>query len=167
MLEPSLSPLVHARAAWHRSSTDSVERLVEPRISLITLGVADVARARRFYEALGWVASPASQAEVAFFQANGTALALYGRAALAADAGVDASAGFSRVTIAQNLRSAREVDETYAEAVAAGATPTRAPHKTHWGGYVAYVADPDGHVWEFAFNPGFALDEAGNLHLPA
>jgi uncharacterized glyoxalase superfamily protein PhnB len=145
-----------------------MERVVEPRISLITLGVEDVARARHFYERLGWVASPASQAEVAFFQANGMALALYGRTALVADAGVEGSkAGFSGVTIAQNLRSAREVDETYAEALAAGGQPTRAPHETPWGGYVGYVADPDGYVWEFAFNPGFALDEAGNLHLPA
>ena len=140
---------------------------MEPRISLITLGVEDVARARRFYEALGWMASAASQAEVAFFQANGLGLALFGRAALAADAGAEAAAGFSGVTIAQNLRSRRAVDETYAEALAAGGTPTRAPHETHWGGYVAYVADPDGHVWEFAFNPGFILDDAGNLHLPA
>jgi uncharacterized glyoxalase superfamily protein PhnB len=141
---------------------------VEPRITLITLGVEDVARARTFYERLGWVASPASQAEVAFFQANGMALALYGRAALAADAAVDdTKGGFSGVTIAHNLRSARAVDEAYAEALAAGATPTRPPHETHWGGYVAYVADPDGHVWEFAFNPGFSLDTAGNLHLPA
>jgi predicted lactoylglutathione lyase len=144
-----------------------MERVVEPRISLVTLGVEDVARARRFYERLGWVASPASQAEVAFFQANGMALALYGRAALAADAGVDGSnAGFSGVTIAQNLRSVREVDETYAEALAAGGKPTRPPHETPWGGYVAYVADPDGHLWELAFNPGFALDHRGDLHLP-
>ena len=140
---------------------------MQPRITLISLGVEDVARARRVYETLGWVASSASQAEVAFFPANGLGLALYGRAALAADAGVDAAAGFAGVTIAQNLRSRREVDETYAEALAAGATPTRAPHETHWGGYVAYMADPDGHVWELAFNPGFALDDAGNLHLPA
>jgi uncharacterized glyoxalase superfamily protein PhnB len=145
-----------------------VERVLEPRISLITLGVADVSRARRFYERLGWVASPASQAEVAFFQANGVALALYGRTALAADAGVEsAPASFSGVTIAHNLRSVRAVDEAYAEALAVGATPTRPPHETHWGGYVAYVADPDGHVWELAFNPAFPLDTQGNLHLPA
>ena len=145
-----------------------VERVLEPRISLITLGVADVSRARRFYERLGWVASPASQAEVAFFQANGVALALYGRTALAADAGVEsAPASFSGVTIAHNLRSVRAVDEAYAEALAAGATPTRPPHETHWGGYVAYVADPDGHVWELAFNPAFPLDTQGNLRLPA
>jgi len=140
---------------------------VEPRISLITLGVEDVGRARQFYETLGWVASSASQDEVAFFQANGVALALYGRAALAGDAGVEAARAFSAVTIAQNLRSPRAVDEAYAEALAAGARGTRAPHETHWGGYVAYVADPDGHVWEFAFNPAFAVDEQGNLHLPA
>ena len=141
---------------------------MQPRITLITLGVADVARARRFYERLGWVASPASQAEVAFFQANGMALALYGRAALAADAGVDGSnAGFSGVTIAQNLRSVREVDETYAEALAAGGKPTRPPHETPWGGYVAYVADPDGHLWEVAWNPFWTVSEDGSVSLSA
>src|SRR3954469_25789483 len=100
------------------------ERSVEPRISLITLGVADVAVARRFYERLRLVASGASPGEVAFFQMNGMAIALYGRSALAADGGVPATdPGFSGVTLAQNLRSRAEVDDAYAAAVAAGATP--------------------------------------------
>lgn len=141
---------------------------MEARISLITLGVADVAVARGFYERLGFTASPASQAEVAFFQVGGLALALYGRAALAADAGVDAgSPAFSAVTLAQNLRSEREVDEAYAHALAAGAKPSQPPRRADWGGYVAYFADPDGHLWELAWNPSFPLDGDGNLHLPA
>jgi predicted lactoylglutathione lyase len=141
---------------------------VEARISLITLGVADVGASRRFYERLGFVASPASQAEVAFFQIGGLALALYGRASLAADAGVDAGTpGLSAVTLAQNLRSEREVDEVYAQALAAGAKPTQPPKRAEWGGYVGYFADPDGHLWELAWNPSFPLDDDGNLHLPA
>ena len=118
---------------------------MESRISLITLGVADVARSRAFYEALGWRASSASTAEVAFFQANGLALALWGRAALAADA---------------------EVDALFTDAVKAGAQAVKIPRKTFWGGYVGYFADPDWHLWEIAHNPFFALDEAGNLALP-
>ena len=140
---------------------------MEPRLSLITLGVADVARARAFYEALGWRASNASQDGVAFFQANGIALALYGRAALAEDAEVeDTGSGFSGIALAQNLPSQTEVDELYAEALNAGATPVKAPRKAIWGGYSGYFADPDGHLWEVAWNPFFPLDAAGNLHLP-
>jgi uncharacterized protein len=140
---------------------------MEPRISLITLGVADVARARAFYEALGWTASSASQPEVAFFQANGLALALWGRQALAEDAGVaDGPRGFSGVALAYNGRSKQEVDAVHASAVAAGATPLKPPQDTPWGGYVGYFADPDGHLWEVAWNPSFPLDERGNLSLP-
>ena len=140
---------------------------MEPRITLITLGVADVARSRAFYEALGWRVSPASNAEVAFFQANGLALALWGRAALAADAEVeDRPSGFSGVALAHNLRSEEEVDALFAEAVRAGAQAVKIPRKTVWGGYAGYFADPDWHLWEIAHNPFFALDEAGNLVLP-
>ncbi len=140
---------------------------MEPRISLITLGVADLARSRAFYEALGWKASPASTAEVVFFQANGMALALWGRAALAADAGVDdRPSGFSGVSIAHNLRSEAEVDVVFAAAIAAGAEAVKIPHRTFWGGYSGYFADPDWHLWEIAHNPHFPLDERGNLHLP-
>src|SRR5215213_2111367 len=107
---------------------------MEPRISLITLGVADLGRARAFYEALGWHASPASTPEVAFFQGNGLALALYGRAALAADATVpDQLTGFSGVTLAYNARSKAEADQVFAEAIAAGAHPLKRPHDTFWG----------------------------------
>jgi catechol 2,3-dioxygenase-like lactoylglutathione lyase family enzyme len=140
---------------------------MEPRISLITLGVADLGRARAFYEALGWRASSASTADVAFFQGNGLALALYGRAALAADAAVpDRPTGFSGVTLAHNARSKAEADAIFTEALAAGATSLKRPHETFWGGYSGYFADPDGHLWEVAWNPFFPLDAHGNLSLP-
>ena len=141
---------------------------MEQRVSLITLGVADVARARAFYEALGWRASPASQEAVAFFQANGLALALFGRADLAVDAGLaDPAPGFSGISLAQNLRSTHEVDALFAQAVAAGARAVKVPQATEWGGHSGYFADPDGHLWELAWNPFFPLDEQGNLSLPA
>ena len=140
---------------------------MEPRVSMITLGVADVARARAFYEQLGWKASTASQPEVAFFQGNGLALALFGRQALADDAGVaNTPAGFAGVALAYNARSKAEVDEVHARAVAAGASAVKPPQDTFWGGYAGYFADPDGHLWEVAWNPFFPLDERGNLHLP-
>lgn len=140
---------------------------MEPRISLVTLGVADLARARAFYEALGWRASGASQPEIVFFQANGMALALFSRAALAADAECeDRPTGFAAITLAHNARSEEEVDAIFAAAIAAGARAAKAPHKVFWGGYSGYFADPDGHLWEVAYNPFFALDERGNLNLP-
>jgi uncharacterized protein len=140
---------------------------MEPRISLITLAVADLGRARTFYETLGWRASSASTAEVAFFHGNGLALALYGRAALAADAAVpDHPTGFSGVTLAHNARSKEEADTVFADALAAGATSLKRPHDTSWGGYSGYFADPDGHLWEVAWNPFFPLDAHGNLSLP-
>jgi predicted lactoylglutathione lyase len=140
---------------------------MEPRISLITLGVNDVALSRAFYEALGWRAAPASQTEIVFFQANGLALALFSRAALAEDAEVeDRPSGFSGVTLAHNVRSEDEVDAVYAAAIAAGGQAVKLPRKTDWGGYAGYFADPDWHLWEVAFNPSFPLDEAGNLRLP-
>ena len=140
---------------------------MDARISLITLGVADIARSREFYEALGWTASSASTPEVVFFQGNGLALALYGRAALAEDAEAeDRPSGFSGITLAYNGRSEAEVDEVFAAAVKAGAQAVKIPRKTVWGGYSGYFADPDWHLWEVAFNPSFALDEAGDLTLP-
>jgi catechol 2,3-dioxygenase-like lactoylglutathione lyase family enzyme len=140
---------------------------MEPRISLITLGVADVARARAFYEALGWRASSASQPEVAFFQANGLALTLFSRQAVADYASVEnGTPGFSGIALAYNGRSRADVDEVHAAAVAAGAKLAKKPHDTVWGGYSGYFADPDGHLWEVAWNPFFPLDERGNLSLP-
>ena len=143
-------------------------RPLEPRVSLVTLGVADLPRARAFYEALGFAASSASQSEIAFFQLGGLALALFPRAALAADADVaNSPAGFSGVTLAHNCRSPAEVDATLAHAVACGAKLQKPAHKTFWGGYSGYFADPDGHLWEVAHNPFFPLDAEGRLHLPA
>ena len=140
---------------------------MDQRLSLITLGVVDLARSKRFYEALGWQASEASQAEIVFFQMNGFALALFGRAELAEDAGVeDRPSGFPGITLACNVRSQPEVDETFRAAIAAGAEAVKIPHATEWGGYSGYIADPDYYLWEIAWNPHFPLDLAGNLHLP-
>ena len=140
---------------------------MQPRLTLVTLGVSDLARARAFYEAWGWKASSASQPEVVFFQANGLALTLWGRADLAKDAGVDDKpTGFSAVSLAYNARSKEEADEVYALAVAAGARATTPLHDVFWGGYSGYFADPDGHLWEVAWNPAFPLDEDGHLFLP-
>ena len=140
---------------------------MEPRISLVTLGVIDLSRAAAFYEALGWRASAASTDEVVFFQANGLALAIYGRAALAADSGVPHDrGGFSGIALAHNVRTKAEVDAIFDEAIRAGAEPTAPPEDTAWGGYSAYFADPDGHLWEVAWNPFFPIDEQGNLSLP-
>jgi predicted lactoylglutathione lyase len=140
---------------------------MQPRITLITLGVADVARAREFYESWGWKASSASQESVAFFQANGLALALFGRADLAADAGVeDRPTGFAAISIAYNARSKDEADAVYALAVKAGAREVKPLQDVFWGGYSGYFADPDGHLWEVAWNPFFPIDEQGHMFLP-
>jgi predicted lactoylglutathione lyase len=138
-----------------------------PRISLITLGVADLARATAFYERLGWKKSAASQETVTFIRLKGTALALFSRASLAADASVaDGPAGFSGVTLAHNLGSEGEVDEAFAHALACGATAVKRPQKVFWGGYSGYFADPDGHLWELAWNPFAPLDAEGHMTLP-
>jgi hypothetical protein len=139
---------------------------MEPRLTLITLGVGDIARARKFYEALGFKAGRASQESVTFFPAGGVVLALFGRAALAEDATVpDSKPGFSGVALAHNARSEADVDKAMAEAVAAGAKLVKPAGKTFWGGYAGYFADPDGHLWEVAHNPYFRLDEAGRIAL--
>ena len=141
---------------------------MDPRVTIVTLGVASVPAARRFYEALGWKASSASQGDdVAFFQMNGMALSLFGRRALAEDAAIaDSQPGFSGVTLAQNLDSPASVDAAFAEALSAGATLLKRPETAFWGGYSGYFADPDGHIWELAHNPFFPLDAEGNLVLP-
>jgi uncharacterized protein len=141
--------------------------MMPPRLTLVTLGVADVDRSRRFYEALGWKASSASQPSVTFFQANGLVLALFGRADLAKDAGVeDRPTGFAAMSLAYNCHSKDEADEVFARAVAAGAKVLKPLQDVFWGGYSGYVADPDGHLWEIAWNPSFPLDEQGHLFLP-
>lgn len=139
-----------------------------PRLTLVTLGVADVARARRFYEALGFKASSASQDEVAFLQmAGGVALSLFGRASLAEDAGVaDAPTGFSAITLAHNVATPAEVAQVLEEAARAGGRVVRPASDAFWGGRTGYFSDPDGHLWEVAWNPHFPLDASGGLVLP-
>ncbi len=139
---------------------------MEQRVSLITLGVGDVGAARGFYEALGWECKEVE--ETVFVQAGGSGIVLWGREKLAADAGVeDARAdGFGGIALAQNVRSREEVDEVVAAAEAAGATVTKRPAPTFYGGYAGWFRDPDGHVWEIAHNPGFTLEPDGTLTLP-
>ncbi|SCE78489.1 hypothetical protein GA0070607_1541 [Micromonospora coriariae] len=139
---------------------------MEQRISLVTLGVADVARAKAFYEHLGWRGQEVE--ETVFFQAGGLAVVLWGRDKLADDAGVDdpGTGGFGGVTLAQNVRSRVEVDEVIAAAVAGGAEVTKPARETFYGGYAGYFTDPDGHVWEIAWNPGFPLAEDGTITVP-
>jgi len=136
------------------------------RVTLITLGVADPDRARAFYAALGW--TPAEETgSVAFYQMNGLVLGLFGLSDLAADQGrPDAALGNGAMTLAQNFATEAEVDAAYAAALAAGATPLKAPQKVFWGGYSGYFADPDGHVWEMAMNPFWPLAPDGSLTLP-
>ncbi|NBE81640.1 VOC family protein [Micromonospora rubida] len=139
---------------------------MEQRISLVTLGVADLPRARAFYERLGWRGQEVEQ--TVFFQAGGLAVVLWARDELAADAGIgDAGAGgFGGLSLAQNVRSREEVDEVIGAAVEAGATVTRPARETFYGGYAGYFADPDGHLWEIAWNPGFPLAADGTLTVP-
>ena len=136
------------------------------RVTLITLGVADLARSRAFYAALGW--TPAEETEgVSFYQMQGAVLALFGREALAADQGRPGAAlGTGAMTLAQNCPTEAEGDAAWAAALAAGAEPLKAPEKVFWGGYSGYYADPDGHVWELAMNPFWPLRADGSLTLP-
>ena len=134
-------------------------------VALITLGVSDYERAKSFYAALGW--SPAREIEeTAFFQANGVVLVLWARDKLAADAGiVDDGARWSGITLAHNVPSRREVDDVVEIARTAGATITREPSETFYGGYAGVFRDLDGHAWEVAHNPGFGLAADGSLLL--
>jgi len=141
---------------------------MEPRLTLVTLGVRDVPRARAFYERTGFVATDPSDGSVAFFPAGGVVLALFGRTALAEDAQVkDGAAGFSGITIAHNVSTEAEVEKVLAEAASAGGRVVKAAQRAFWGGYSGYFADPDGHLWEVAHNPGFLLDSEGRIQLPA
>jgi predicted lactoylglutathione lyase len=139
---------------------------MEQRISLVTLGVADVSRSRTFYERLGWHGQEA--ADTVFFQAGGQALVLWARDDLAEDSGIDddGADGFGGIALAHNVRSREEVDEVVGVAEAAGATVTKRPRETFYGGYAGSFTDPDGHVWEIAYNPGFTLNPDGTLTLP-
>jgi uncharacterized glyoxalase superfamily protein PhnB len=139
---------------------------VEQRITAITLGVEDLARAKAFYEALGWSSDTPPEMEVAFFQAGGMVLALWDRAKNAEDSGVKLGTGYGGVTLAYNTRSPADVDAVIGEARSAGATITREPGETFWGGYSGVFVDLDGHPWEVAYNPRWALAEDGSVTLP-
>ena len=134
---------------------------------MVTLGVRDIARARSFYEKLGFTAAGFESDSVVFFDMGGTVLGLYGREALAQDAGVDPTGdGFSAVTLAINLGSEKEVDAGLTHAAQCGAQIIQPARKVFWGGYSGYFKDPDGHLWEVAYNPLMPLDEGGMMNLP-
>ena len=141
---------------------------MHPRLTLVTLGVADIARSAAFYQRLGWTRSSAGNEHVAFFQLGPLVLSCFGRASLREDAHLpeDWVSGPGAVTLAQNVGSPEEVDATLAEAVAAGARLLKPGQKVFWGGYSGYFADPDGHPWEIAHNPFFPMDADGFVHLP-
>jgi hypothetical protein len=141
---------------------------MEQRFSIVTLGVSDLKQSSGFYQRLGWRPSAASNEDIVFFQAGGAALALYPRAALAKDANLPAEGqGFGGITIAYNARSEEEVDAVLAAAEAAGARILKPAQKAFWGGYSGYFSDPDGFVWEIAYNPLFPISAEGNIALSA
>lgn len=144
---------------------DAYAHRMEQRVSIVTLGVHDLERSRRFYGQLGWDGQQTQ--ETVFFQAGGQAVVLWSREKLAADAGIeDDGASFGGIALAHNVRSREEVDDVVDHAARAGAAITRRPGDTFYGGYAGCFRDPDGHVWEVAFNPGFPLDEHGKLTVP-
>jgi catechol 2,3-dioxygenase-like lactoylglutathione lyase family enzyme len=140
---------------------------VEQRVSLITLGVADLERARRFYEALGWRSPSSARSDVVFFQSGGMVVALWGRAELAADCGLPAEGVTGAVALAHNVRSPAEVDAILEQARTAGATISREAGRREWGGYTGVFLDPDGHPWEVAHNPHWPLAPDGSVSLAA
>ncbi|MGQ4275290.1 VOC family protein [Terrihabitans sp. B22-R8] len=141
--------------------------VMESRISVITLGVADVGAAAAFYGRVGLVRSRESDGSVAFFQlGGGLVLALFGREDLAQDQGLASHSPPGGMSIGYNTRSMLEADKLIAAFVASGGTLIREPARTFWGGYSGYVADPDGHVWEIVHNPHWRLDDEGHLTLP-
>ncbi len=143
--------------------------MIPQRVTLITLGVADVAASRRFYEDLGFRPAEFDSEEVAFFDmTNGVALAVFGREALAEDANVPANTANSPagISLAINLDSEVAVDQALAEVASKGARITQPPRKVFWGGYSGYFADPDGYLWEIAYNPLWSVDDRGRMQLP-
>lgn len=137
---------------------------MDQRVSVVTLGVQDAGRARRFYEALGW-SGESPDGEVVFFQAGGMVVALWSREELARDTAVDDPGGWGGVTLAHNVGSPAEVDAVLAQAEAAGGTIARPGGKAFWGGYTGVFVDPDGHPWEVAHNPHWALGDDGSVQL--
>jgi uncharacterized protein len=141
--------------------------MMEQRLSIVTLGVSDLKRSQAFYERLGWKKSSASSEAIVFFQAGGMALALYPRHELAKDAHVSGDGqGFCGVTLAYNTRSRQDADAALAEAKAAGAKIVKPAEEAFWGGYSGYFADPDGFLWEVAWNPFFTIAEDGGIRIP-
>jgi len=140
---------------------------MEQRISLVTLGVSDLAWSRSFYEALGWQRRMAKVEGIVFFQAGDAAMALYPRGELAKDANVEAEGdGFRGITLAYNTRSRGEVDAVLAEAESAGARIVKPAKEAFWGGYSGYFSDPDGFLWEVVWNPFFVIAEDGAVQIP-
>lgn len=141
---------------------------MEPRINIVTLGVSDLNQSRRFYESgLGWKVSPASQGDILFFRLGAMILALYPRILLAEDAHVPPQgSGFRGVTLAQNVRTKEEVASVLHQAEASGGRIMKPAQDVFWGGHSGYFADPDGHLWEVAWNPYFTLDDQGVVTLP-
>ena len=138
---------------------------MEQRVSLVTLGVSNLDRAKRFYEALGWKTGAAPSDDVVFFQTGGSILALWDRATLAEDSVMTDTGGWGGITLAHNVHSPEEVDAVLAEAEQAGATIGRAGAKTFWGGYSSVFVDPDGHAWEVAHNPHWTIGDDGSVRL--
>ena len=138
---------------------------MDQRLSLITLGVSDLARSRAFYEALGWKTGAGPDDDVAFFQAGCMVVALWSRASLAEDSGVEDNGGWGGITLAYNTRSPAEVDTVIEEARAAGGAIPREPGETFWGGYSAMFLDPDGHPWEVAHNPRWTIEDDGAVTI--
>ena len=138
---------------------------MEQRVSLVTLGVADLDRARSFYAELGWTSDSKPEDGVVFFQAGGMIVGLWGRSDLAQDCRVHDSGGFGGIALAHNVRSPEEVDAVLAQAAGAGAVVTRAGAPTFWGGYSGVFVDLDGHPWEVAHNPHWTLHEDGSVAL--
>ncbi len=139
---------------------------MEQRVSLVTLGVADLERSRRFYQELGWTTRAAPGDDVVFFQAGCLVVALWSREELARDSAVEDPGGWGGITLAHNVRSPDDVDAVIAEADAAGATIPRRGAPTFWGGYSGVFVDPDGHPWEVAHNPRWTIRDDGSVELP-
>jgi len=138
---------------------------MDQRVSLVTLGVSDLARSRAFYEAVGWRSGADPGDDVIFFQAGGLIVALWDRGMLARDSGVEDRGGWGGVTLAYNVGSPAGVDAVLTEAAAAGARIARPGAETFWGGYSGVFVDPDGHPWEVAHNPHWTLHEDGSVVL--
>lgn len=140
---------------------------MEQRLSVVTLGTADLKRARAFYEGLGWRSRAGEDDDVVFFQIGGSVLSLWDRERLAQDSGVSLGSGYGGVTLAHNVGSPGEVDEIIEQAAQAGGTIARAADETFWGGYSGVFVDPDGHPWEVAHNPHWTLASDGSVKLGA